>query len=139
MIILLDLNYTLVENSTAKRRPFIRQIEGEIYRPWLVKLLKSERVIMITARPEKYRGPTLQSIHQQTGWQPEESHFNHLNTYPAVFKAWVIDRVIFPNHGDDPSQYLALESNPKTRAAYERRGIRALPVTEGAPWRKLPV
>ena len=29
MILLLDLNYTLVENSDDKRRPFIKQIEAE--------------------------------------------------------------------------------------------------------------
>jgi hypothetical protein len=49
MILLLDLNYTLVENSDDKRRPFIKQIEAEQYRRWLVELIRPHHVIMMTA------------------------------------------------------------------------------------------
>ncbi|MGB1127627.1 MAG: hypothetical protein ACPG3X_04575 [Opitutales bacterium] len=47
VIYLLDLNYTLVANSPKRRdppiRPFIRQIEQEAYRQWLIELLRPTR------------------------------------------------------------------------------------------------
>ena len=54
-IALVDLNYTLVENSpkwgAPKIYPFIRQIEQETYRQWLVDFLRDKYAILITARP----------------------------------------------------------------------------------------
>lgn len=40
-IILLDLNYTLVQNSAEIKyiRPYRKKIEAELYREWLINLL----------------------------------------------------------------------------------------------------
>lgn len=71
-IALVDLNYTLVENSpkwgAPKIYPFIRQIEQETYRQWLVDFLRDKYAILITARPQKYREATLERIKLLTDW-----------------------------------------------------------------------
>ncbi|MFW5883824.1 MAG: hypothetical protein ACOCVG_05590, partial [Verrucomicrobiota bacterium] len=78
MIYLLDLNYTLVANSPPRGerplRPFTRQIEKETYRHWLIDLLQPHEVILITARPSRYKEPTLARIADQTGWQPMDAY-----------------------------------------------------------------
>ncbi len=79
---LLDLNYTLVANSHEKHSPFAEQIRQETYRDWLVALLRSRYVILMTARPVKYRELTLDSIQEKTGWTPNESYFNSYNLPP---------------------------------------------------------
>ena len=73
---LLDLNWTLVENSDQRRSPFAEQIAGERYRGWLVDLVRPHPVILVTARPEAYREATLASLAAKTGWQPLEAVFN---------------------------------------------------------------
>ena len=67
MIILLDLNYTLVANSTEKKRPFAMQIQHEKYREWLVSLVAPYHTILMTARPEMHRQATLDSIYLRWG------------------------------------------------------------------------
>jgi hypothetical protein len=138
MIYLLDLNYTLVENSTEKYSPFIKQVEHERYRQWLVELLRDKQVILITARPVKYDRATLTSIQRKTGWQPGEAYFNHLNLPPPAIKKSIMMDIVFPKHGSDGKLYYGLESNPRTRAMYEQLGIASQPV-EGVPWSQLPV
>jgi len=119
MIVLLDLNYTLVANSEEKRSPFIRQIEREKYREWLLHLIKDQYVILITARPAKYSEATLKRIERLLDWQPEEAYFNDTGWRPQVFKSYVLRKKIFPRHGRIKDiHYLAIESNPKTRAMY---------------------
>mgnify|MGYP001782345473 CR=1 FL=1 len=53
---LVDLNYTLVDNSPKwgepRITPFSRQIEQETYRQWLVDFLRDKYAILITARPK---------------------------------------------------------------------------------------
>lgn len=120
MIVLLDLNYTLVENSTVKKSPFIRQIEGEVYRQWLIDLLKESRrlVVLITARPSKYVDSTLQSLREKTGgWQPDLCCFNEHKLWPPASKKRSMEEVVFPEYGRD-ELYFAIESNPKTSAMY---------------------
>lgn len=132
MIYLLDLNYTLVANSPARGapavRPFTRQIEAEEYRQWLVELLRPHPVILITARPERYREATLARIQIRTGWQPMEAYFATILGRPPVIKEYLLRTCIFPRHGS--GGYFALESNPWTRAMYGRYGIAATNVTE---------
>ena len=76
---LVDLNYTLVENSpkwgAPKIYPFIRQIEQEAYRQWLVDFLRDKYAILITARPQKYREATLERIKLLTGLATARSLF----------------------------------------------------------------
>lgn len=83
---LLDLNQTLVdrEKDAPRIRPFELQIECETYRQWLVELLRNEYVILMTARPYKYKWATLERIETLTNWQPQEAYFGEIRSYPHV-------------------------------------------------------
>lgn len=136
MIILLDLNYTLVENSDEKQKPFIKQIEAEQYRAWLVDLVKQHHVILMTARPANYQAATIDSIEEKTGWQPDESYFNAHGLTPPLAKERMLKEHILPKYAD--TEMLAIESNPATRAMYSRYGIRSVKVEPGKQWQSLP-
>lgn len=127
VICLLDLNYTLVENSPShespRLRPFSRQIAGERYRPWLIEALRGTYVILITARPDRYRMETLAHIKEFTGWQPDEAYFAVIPSVPSVIKEHLLKTFIFPKHGEEGARYFGLESNPFTRQMYARYGI----------------
>lgn len=125
MIILLDLNFTLVANSEQKIKPFTNQIVREAYRLDLLERIKKDRVILVTARPEVHKPQTLGSIMSKTGWQPEDSYFNH-GLMPPAFKSYAFEKFIAPKYGVDPELYLAIESNPRTRAMYQKKGIKAI-------------
>lgn len=132
MIALLDLNYTLVENSRDQdyNRPFRENLAIESYRPWLVEAVQKhfDKVILVTVRWNRHEQATLDRIRTLTGWQPDEAIFNwppHLRA-PDHKQRALHDRIL-PRYGDDLSLYLALESNPKTRAMYAAEGVRAIP------------
>lgn len=129
-IALVDLNYTLVENSpkwgAPKIYPFIRQIEQETYRQWLVDFLRDKYAILITARPQKYREATLERIKLLTDWQPQEAYFTEISATPPEIKEDLLLRYIFPKHGRNGEDYFGIESNPKTRAIYLRYSIESL-------------
>ena len=137
MIILLDLNYTLVSNSLTKKSPFIKQIEGEEYRKWLIELVKPYMTILITARPQHHRNQTLQSILDKTGWHPQDAHFNAYNLRPPQAKERMLIDLIFPRYGRE-SAYLAIESNPRTRIMYAKYDISSIFVEDGIEWTALP-
>lgn len=126
MKILLDLNYTLVENSDVKIRPFTKQIEGERYSRQLLDRIKKYTIILITARPHLHRDATLKSIQDKLDWQPDAAFFNEHNLPPPTSKRRVLEEHIFPQFGKDPKGYVAIESNPQTRAMYASFGIVAL-------------
>ena len=129
-IALVDLNYTLVENSpkwgAPKIYPFIRQIEEETYRQWLVDFLRDKYAILITARPQKYREATLERIKLLTGWQPQEVYFAEISATPPEIKEDLLLRYVFPKHGRNGEDYFGIESNPKTRAMYLCYNIESL-------------
>lgn len=129
-IALVDLNYTLVENSpkwgAPKIYPFIRQIEQEAYRQWLVDFLRDKYAILITARPQKYREATLERIKLLTDWQPQEAYFAEISATPPEIKEDLLLRYIFPKHGRNGENYFGIESNPKTRAMYLCYNIESL-------------
>lgn len=129
-IALVDLNYTLVENSpkwgAPKIYPFIRQIEQETYRQWLVDFLRDKYAILITARPARYREQTLERILSQTDWQPQEAYFAEISATPPEIKEDLLLRYIFPKHGRNGKDYFGIESNPKTRAMYLCYNIESL-------------
>ena len=132
MIYLLDLNYTLVANSPKRGappiRPFIRQIEQEEYREWLVELLRPHKVILITARPKRYHAATVERIAQKTAWRPMDAYFAEINSRPHIIKEHLLETLIFPKYGRD--RYFGLESNPMTRAMYARKGIMSVWVSD---------
>lgn len=128
MIVLLDLNYTLVGNSraTARIRPWDRKIANEVYRVPLIELVKGHHVILITARPEYQREATLKRILSLTGWEPDEALFNEIDGSPPAWKEQALNEYVFPAHGKPPeTAYFALESNKDTIAMYARYGIMA--------------
>ena len=127
---LLDLNQTLVdrEKDAPRIRPFELQIECETYRQWLVELLRNEYVILMTARPHKYKWATLERIEALTNWQPQEAYFGEIRSYPHVKKEQLLRRYVLPKYS--PSELFGIESNPKTRAVYERYGIVSAPAID---------
>jgi len=133
-IVLLDLNYTFVENQAEAAKlggeDFGRRLEFERYRRWLLDLVRPGHVILITARPERYRKRTLARIDSLLGWKPDEVYFNERDQMPAVFKQEVLLTRIFPKYGRpaDGTRYLAVESNPRTSYMYAGHGIPALRV-----------
>jgi hypothetical protein len=136
MIILLDLNYTLVENSTEKQKPFIKQIEAERYRAWLVELVRPHHVILMTARPAQYFTATIESIEEKTGWQPDEACFNVHGLTPPAAKERMLKEHVLPKYKG--AEMLAIESNPATRGMYARYGIRTVKIEPGDEWQTLP-
>jgi len=136
MIILLDLNYTLVENSEEKQRPFTKQIAGEQYRQWLVELVKPHHVILMTARPAMHKESTLASIESKTGWLPQEAYFNSFSLAPPLAKERMLQAFVLPKHGGE--NFLAIESNPRTHSMYAKYGIRSVKIELGERWNNLP-
>ena len=134
MIYLLDLNYTLVANSPKRGdppiRPFIRQIEQEEYRRWLIELLRPHPVILITARPNRYQEVTLARIKDKCGWEPMDAYFAEISSRPHMIKEHLLKTYILPKYGAEGSGYFGLESNQHTRAMYARYGITAIRVTD---------
>ena len=138
---LLDLNYTLVENSREKKHPFTKQIEHERYRSWLVDLLKATGypIVLVTARPAKYEAHTMDSIYRKLGWMPDLALFNEDRLSPPVLKPLLISEHVFPTWGLDPSTYVAIESNPRTRVAYHAMGVATITAPKGLEtWKELP-
>ena len=129
-IALVDLNYTLVENSPKwgepRITPFSRQIEQETYRQWVVDFLRDKYAILITARPIRYKEQTLARIFSQTNWQPQEAYFAEISATPPEIKEDLLLRYVFPKHGRNGEDYFGIESNPKTRAMYLCYNIESL-------------
>ena len=125
---LVDLNYTLVENSPTSKdtniSPFVWQIEQETYREWLVDFLRKKETILITARASRYKDVTLERIKALTGWQPEDAYFGEISATPSEIKEHLLLNYIFPKYGN--RGYFGIESNPKTRVMYAYHCIKSL-------------
>lgn len=127
---LLDLNQTLVdrEKDALRIRPFELQIECETCRQWLVEILRDSYVILITARPVKYKQMTLARILALTNWQPQEAYFAEIKTLPHLKKEHLLRKYILPRF--NPDELFGIESNPKTRAIYSNYGIASAPALD---------
>ncbi|WYJ07238.1 hypothetical protein P3B99_008515 [Opitutia bacterium KCR 482] len=112
--------------NRARITPFSKQIERETYRKWLVDFLRDKYAILITARPIRYKEQTLERIFSQTNWQPQEAYFAEISATPPEIKKDLLLRYIFPKHGKNSADFFGIESNLKTRAMYERYGIKSL-------------
>ena len=145
LIILLDLNYTLVANSELKKRSgasYGDKVLQETYRLELLELIKGHTVLLCTVRNEKYRDITLRTIARKcNGWQPHESYFNPTDNWRgAIVKAEYLEKLIFPKHGTpDKQKYYAIESATGTRGMYMRFGIPADPVGKKMTWTRLAI
>lgn len=131
MIILLDLNYTLVANSNELRGSDVSyRKEHERYRGWLLELLRlmqPEAIAIVTIRDASWKEWTLARIQSQLDWQPDLAVFNEQrNITPQNFKRWALKNVIFPRYGSDGSRFIAVESNLDTHSMYADFGIRGL-------------
>jgi hypothetical protein len=126
-IVLLDLNYTLCAagfDDPVSRLPLARRVAVETYRGWLVDLLRPRRVLLLTARPDRWREATLARIAAECGgWRPEAAFFNVHALPPPDAKERALLGEVFPRWGEDGAAYLGIESNPRTRAMYARHGI----------------
>lgn len=129
MIYLLDLNYTLVGNSENKEKPFYKQIMNETYRSDLIEKIKDDTILLVTARPKYYKNHTLKSISEKTDLQFADVYFNE-GFPPPQWKEKALLNYIFPTYGEDTSQYIAIESNPKTKAMYNKHGIKSVTYKE---------
>jgi len=138
MIVLLDLNYTLVANSKDMRsKPAHVRHSEEQYRTWLIDVIKAmrpEHVFLVTIRPDHERDWTLTRIKEVTGWEPDRAYFNTLDgVKPEVWKRHVLETILIPEFGADPRRYLPIESNEDTQKMYREFGIvglKAWPVNE---------
>lgn len=129
-IILLDLNYTLVGNSSEIRyiRPYQKKIASEKYRNWLIKLIREYYIIIITARPDYQKKITIKSFEEKlNGWMPHEMYFQEENDRPPIAKEKLLKKYIFPKHGIQ-SNYFAIESNPRTKNMYKKYNIPSVSV-----------
>ena len=141
LIILLDLNYTLVGNSAEIKyiRPYQKKVKAEKYRDWLIELLAKYYVIIITARPDYQKEETIISFEEKLkGWMPDEMYFQEENDRPPVAKKKLLKKYIFPKHGIQ-SNYFAIESNPRTKNMYKKYNIPSVSVydDEGIELRKI--
>lgn len=130
-VVLLDLNQTLVdaERDAVRLRPFELHIEHETYRQWLVEHIRDTYVILLTARPKKYQAQTLKHIEDLTGWTPQEAYFAEINSYPHVKKEHLLRKYVLTKH---KKVWMAIESNPKTRAIFAKYDIDAYPLVSDA-------
>ena len=131
-IILLDLNYTLVANNSARGVApgrMEKRLAHEKYRQWLVELVRPHTVVLMTARPETWMIKTLDRIEDQTSWRPQDACFAPRGWWnPPAIKQHLLKKEVFPIHGED-AHYLAIESNPRTREMYAKFSIPCLWVT----------
>ena len=136
-IILLDLNSTLSGNMgkvmANSSRPFASRIKHvEEYRQWLVEWLKmiDWEVHLFTVRDVRYREVTLESIHEKTGWSPDDAWFNDTavgGERAHVVKSILLDRVLRECGGMlHPPELFSFESNTATLAMLRTRGVRHL-------------
>ena len=125
-IILLDLNYTLISNSWKIRHDELpEKIFNRKYEHELVDKIKDNYVILITASPDYTASDSLKHIEKNTDLKIAESYWNFGNQSPPELKEHWLNKAVFPKHGDNPSIYLAIESNEDTREMYARYGIEA--------------
>lgn len=127
-IILLDLNFTLVSNSTetVNISDMRKRIEKEQYNLELLDALRGFFFILITARPQRWKLETLRDIRNKTGVMINESYFNEKNLMPAQCKKQILVNYIFTRYGRPEmggQNYFGIESNPKTRRMYSSFSI----------------
>lgn len=138
--ILLDLNYTLVENSDERKR-YLRNyadwLNVETYKPWLVEgcvawQAQGHKVLLVTARPQKWERTTLGNL-AHLGFFPDRSFFLPPDCYepPHKYKSAILAELLLQN--PNTHNYIGLESNRATRRVYRRHGIRCTPVPQNGP------
>lgn len=144
--ILLDYQYTLVENSKDLGfPPKPNTVIKEQFRPHLVEWLKQYpgEIVLVTVRWPDLKDVTLRHLENR---EPElykkmaMTLFNNVRKSAPESKLWNFKKHIEPNWGSPHGQYLAIESNEHTRKMYKDIGILAMrqddPALEGHLVRK---
>jgi hypothetical protein len=93
----------------------------EIYRQWLVEMLRPHRVILITARPDSWKEQTLARIAELTGWQPMDAYFDDgvTRTPPVIKRHILIDRI-----------FQSMDAATTTPSRATRRRVMCMPAWE---------
>lgn len=123
IVILLDLNYTLVSNSPLKQRmrgSYASKIDAELYRHWLVELVRGHTVCLCTVRYVGYQAQTLKRIEALTGWMPDHAFFNPLPDVwqgDVVKEPYLVDSIVPMFGAPSERRYMALESGSRARWA----------------------
>ena len=127
-IILLDLNSTLAYRADGFSTVHnYNRINEELYRVDLIRKIQSFMVIIITIRPICYKDETLLHLKKRTGFQPTLALFkNKEKGFAPDVKKCILFSSIFPQFSKNVNNYLALESNPMTRAMYKNVGIQSV-------------
>ncbi|MBC7463558.1 MAG: hypothetical protein H7227_04795 [Actinobacteria bacterium] len=138
----MELNVALSENfSETKNHSFVNFIAlEEKFQLWLIDLLKTEYVIVITARNDRWKEATLKRIFQESGWNPQEALFNDTGIpgkAPPRIKKELMEKYVFPKHGEQ-ANYLAIESNANTRRMYAKLGVKAIDCKREGIWTTIP-
>lgn len=124
-VILLDLNYTLIENSRELPKPWQDpDYEAERYDQDLVRWLWGKPVALVTFRHDRHAGETIENIKRKTGWSPTSWHFNETGARVVDWKRHVLRERILPAF--PRLALLALESNTATRQMYADHGVVAV-------------
>jgi hypothetical protein len=137
-VVLLDLNYSLVANSAETMRQ--RRYDRELYRGWLVDLLRESRarVVLVTVRPARWERATVARIGKLLdGWQPDEAHFNDRGWSAPAWKAHVLRERVRPRF---PSgSFLAIENNANVHTVYDREHVPWVKIDPSDRWAALPL
>lgn len=139
-LLLLDLHYTFaIPESWHRGARLVDRIPKETYRTWIIDLAKKNNVtvVLTTARPQHYLYDTLDRIMEVTDWQPDGAYFRQIEAQPHIAKEHNLERII-EDYGDPTPNWVAFESNERTRSMYRRRGIRAIPVHRTSPLTEWP-
>jgi len=125
MIVILDLQFTLVSNGLETMNRAAPHVAREEYRKDLIELVKPHHVILVTVRADRYREQTLARIQSLTRWQPQEAYFNDRGWPAPRWKDHVLVQLIWPRHGRDAA-YVAVESNDETAKMYVAHSVLTL-------------
>lgn len=140
-IVLLDYQATLVTNfqeSHAWRKKdyseWIRNHErlSTHLRDLLIK--DDYYVILITARSTRYMNLTMQKIHKELNWLPNEFYFNAWELQPPQCKQKILNQSIFERF--KATEMIAIESNIATREMYKKNHIFA--TRYDSQWTEIP-
>jgi hypothetical protein len=130
-IVLMDFNFTLVENSGSLGKPWMltdREIQRTEYRHWLYKKCVDAgwSIFVVTSRPQHLADLTIaHCLKNCPGFTPLGWYFNRWGVSAPASKRKSMEGEFFPKHGRD-HQFLAIESNAETRKMWTSLGINSL-------------
>lgn len=133
-VILLDLNSTLAEKTDYNPATYTYNVAGDVYSKELSDLLKqgNYEIHLITARGEKYKKETIIKINSDIGLDIDSYAFKPKYPFIAVqhFKREYVQKLV--SSGEyELSDFIAIESNWKTREQYAIAGVQEIYTRKG--------